>query len=243
MLSANLDFNSQEILSSLQSADYEMVREKMKFLTFKKGQLIFYDDGLPTGIFLLEKGKAKIFKVGLNGKEQIFYIYRKGDLIGYHALLCGEYYCDSCEAIEDCEIGFINSHDFAELIEKIPLLKTRLIQNMAHEFGVMVNTITILAQKNVRERLAIYLLLLHERYQEEKSNQGNSSQKETIQGKAVQEKPILLSREDLANIVGTARETLMRLLKEFKEDGLIRTEKRAIFVNNISKLKKIAGLD
>ncbi len=228
MFSKNLDFNSQDILSSLQSSDYEMIREKMKFLNFKKGQLIFYDDGLPTGIFLLEKGKAKIFKVGLGGKEQIFYIYRKGDLFGYHALLCEEHYSDSCEAIEDCEIGFINSHDFAELVEKIPLLKTRLIQNMAHEFGVMVNTITILAQKNVRERLAIYLLLLHERYQEEKSNQ---------------QKPILLSREDLANIVGTARETLMRLLKEFKEDNFIRTEKRAIYVNNIPKLEKIAGLE
>lgn len=220
-----LDFESDKILSSLSKEDKEYFLSFTQNLTFKKGKLIFYEDGIPTGIFLVKRGKAKIYKTGIYGKDQIFYIYKRGDLFGYHALLANEKYEDSCEALEDCEILFISKKDFEHLLDKIRNLKLLFIQNMSHEFGVLVNTITILAQKPLRERLALYLLILQKRYYDKASKQSL----------------INLSREDLSNIIGTARESLGRLLKEFKEDGLIDINKRTIEIINFDELKRLAN--
>lgn len=222
----NLSFESDKILSSLSEKDRAYFLSFAQSLFFKKGKLIFYQEGIPTGVFLIKSGKAKIYKTGAYGKDQIFYIYKNGDLFGYHALLCNESYEESCEAIEDCEILFVNKYDFRLLLTKIPQIQSLIIQNISHEFGVLVNTITILAQKNLRERLALYLVILNERYQEN----GRSRTQ------------IVLSREDLANIIGTTRESLGRLLKEFREDKLIRIDKRAIEVANLKKVQEIANV-
>jgi CRP-like cAMP-binding protein len=220
-----LRFDSDKILSSLSKKDKEYFLSFTKKLTFKKRKLVFYEGGIATGVFLIKKGKAKIFNTGIYGKDQIFYIYKRGDLLGYHALLCDEPYEDSCEALEDCEILFISKTDFDHLLKTIPNLQLLLIQNMSHEFGVLVNTVTILAQRTLRERLAIYLLILNERYYNEETKQAI----------------INLPREDLANIIGTARESLGRLLKDFKTDKLIQIDKRTIEIVNMKELKKIAN--
>lgn len=216
------DFESDKILSLLSPAERSLFLEHTEGLIFKKRKLIFYEGGIPTGAFLVESGRAKIYKTGLDGKDQIFYIYKAGDLLGYHALLCEEKYEDSCEALEDCKILFISKSNFRKLLGLIPSLNQLLIQNMSHEFGVLVNTITILAQKSLRERLALYLLILHEKYQ-------------GLDG------DIIVPREDLANIIGTARESLGRLLKEFKEERLIEVDNKIIRIIEFDKLLKIAS--
>lgn len=214
------DFESDKILSSLNDSERNLFFEYSENLIFKRGKLIFYENGIPTGVFLVQSGRAKIYKTGLDGKDQIFYVYKAGDLLGYHALLCDEHYEDSCEALEDCNISFISKTSFHKLLKQIPKLNQLLIQNMSHEFGVLVNTITVLAQKPVRERLAICLLMLHEKY--------NHNQ-------------ISLPREDLANLIGTARESLGRLLKDFKEENLIEINGRSITCLETSKLLSIAS--
>lgn len=222
----SFNFKSNAIIGNLKEAEQRSVKDRMRPLFFKKGQLIFHEHGIPTGAYFLEQGKAKIFKVGLNGKEQIFYIYKEGDLLGYHPLICQENYMDACETLEACKVCFIPKDDFFELMEEIPRFKDLLIKNLGHEFAVMVNTITILAQKTVRERLAIYLLVLRERFRENN-----------------REEPVIeLPREDLANIIGTARETLTRLLKEFKEAKLISIHKRSIKIEDLQAIKKQASI-
>ena len=216
------DFESDKILSSLSKQDQTLFFDQAETLSFKRGKLIFYESGIPTGVFLIEKGKAKIYKTGLDGKDQIFYIYKAGDLLGYHALLCNEQYEDSCETLEDCKIRFVGKTNFDRLTKQIPLLNELLIQNMSHEFGVLVNTITVLAQKPLRERLALYLLVLEAKYLE-------------------QDGAINIPREDLANIIGTARESLGRLLKEFKEEKLIEVDSKVIRIANSKKLLRIAS--
>ena len=219
------DFQSDRILTSLKEADRRKFLSQSESLTFKKGKLIFYEGGIPTGAFLITKGRAKIFKTGLDGKDQIFYIYNDGDMLGYHALLCDEKYEDSCEATEDCEVLFINKENFSRLLNQIANLKLLFIQNMSHEFGVLVNTITVLAQKPLRERLAIYLLILRKRYMDDDNPEGE----------------IRLPREDLANLIGTARESLGRLLKEFREEQLIEINSRHLKLLSIDRLNRIAS--
>ena len=214
------DFESDKILKALNSSERSLLLKYAKKLIFKKGKLIFYEGGIPTGVFIIKSGRAKIYKTGLDGKDQIFYIYKSGDILGYHALLCNELYEDACEALETCQISFISANNFNKLLIDIPKLQLLLIQNMSHEFGVLVNTITVLAQKPLRERLALYLLVLKQRYD------GSS---------------IEISRRDLANLVGTARESLGRLLKEFKEENLISIAGRKIEIINNSHLLQIAS--
>ena len=214
------DFESNKILSALPEKDKKVVLEQAETLHFKKGKLIFYEGGIPTGVFMIQSGRAKIYKTGLDGKDQIFYVYKSGDLLGYHALLCNELYEDSCEVLEPCQISFISADRFNRLLDRIPNLRLLLIQNMSHEFGVLANIIIVLAQKNLRERLAIFLLVLNQRYDEQ---------------------AIELPRDDLANMVGTARESLGRLLKEFKEEEMISIVNRKIKLMNPTALLKIGS--
>lgn len=214
------DFESDKILSALSLSEREKLLSHTEEIFFKRGKLIFYEGGIPTGVFIIKSGKAKIYKTGLDGKDQIFYIYKSGDILGYHALLCNEQYEDACEVLEPSLIYFINASNFNKLVKDIPKLATLLIQNMSHEFGVLVNTITILAQKPLRERLALYLLILDNRYDN---------------------LIIEIPRDDLANLIGTARESLGRLLKEFKEENLIAISGRKIEVKDEKKLLQIAS--
>lgn len=201
------DFKSDLIFRSLSTSEQNILEPITENILFEKGKMLFYQDGIPTGVFLITKGRAKIYKTGLGNKQQIFYIYKAGDLLGYHALLCNERYEDSCETIEACETLFISADKFESLLQKIPSLKTALIRNMSHEFGVMVNTISVIAQKSLRARFALYLLLLNDRF----DNKG-----------------INVSREDFANIIGATRESLGRIIKEFKDEKLIEIDKRLI---------------
>src|SRR5690606_31339156 len=117
---SQFDFQSYLLFEALNSNEKKMVFDAMELLIVKKGSLLFYEEGIPTGIFQIKKGKAKKIKRGFSGTEQIFYIYTTGDVLGYHALFGEERYQDSCEALEDLEVNFIAKDVFFRLLQDIP---------------------------------------------------------------------------------------------------------------------------
>ena len=135
-------------------------------------------------------------------------------------MLSGESYKLSASTLEDSNICFVSKDDFLNMMDTLPGLRNSLIQELSKELGERAIFITNLAQKTVRERLAYSLMILADIYGDE---------------------PINLSREDLANFVGTATETLIRLLKELKEEGLIDTQTRKIFITKKEELIQLAG--
>lgn len=219
-LKNQFDFKSDFLFSELSKEEVNRIRSSFEPIRFKKGSKLFYEDGIPTGVFLIESGLTKKFKTVMGGNEQIFYIYTNGDLLGYHALLSNERYQDTCEAIEETKANFISKENFLKLLDNIPVLKENLLRNLAHEFGVLANTIGILAQKTQNVRLALFLLIVEERYRKYDHLKGG----------------IRLSRFDLANLIGATRESLGRSLKEFKEKGLISIESKAIRITNYERL-------
>ncbi|HDZ13393.1 hypothetical protein LCGC14_0781120 [marine sediment metagenome] len=221
------DFQSDRLFGELNYAEKRFVNKVIETLPIKKGSMLFYEDGIPTGVFQLKSGRAKKSKRGFSGEEQIFYIYTKDDVLGYHALLGEERYQDSCEALEDMEVNFISKSNFLKLLEDIPRLRRGVVKNIAHEFGVLANTIAVLAQKDQNTRLAIFLLLLENRF---KQDDGEPT-------------GIDLTREDLANLIGTSPESLGRSLKQFKDQGIIRIEKRIIHIQNREMLLQFLNLD
>jgi CRP-like cAMP-binding protein len=212
-----------------------LTREEQQFLTkagvthlYKKGEIIFREGGIPTGIFYIQSGKVKKYKPTAKGGEQIFYLCSDGELLGYHALLSGEFYPDSAATIEDSEITFISKDDFMKVLHSSTVLSYNLLKALGHEFSLFINSITNLATKSVRERLAFNLLMLDEKFK--------SRDTPDIAGE------IKLSRTDLANMVGTAKETLVRLLQTFKEAGLIEKNDKVIRIIDREKMIREANL-
>lgn len=185
---------------------------------YKKGQVLFHEGTRPMGVFCISTGRVKVYRIGLDGKEQIIKISAAGDLLGYKALISDQHYLLSGEALEDCLVCFIPKDDFLELLKPGSEFYMSLLKTVCEEHGTIASKITEMAQMSVRQRLAMSLLMLNDTYGLEQEVNG--------------EIQINLSREDLANIVGTATESLIRLLNEFKKDGLIETHGRKIEVKN-----------
>lgn len=187
---------------------------------YKKNQPLFVEGSFPRGVFCLNQGKVKVFTRGDEGKEQIIHIAKAGDVIGFRSMFSGEPYKVSASTLEESNICFIGKDDFLQMMDNNPTLRNGIIRELSKELGDRAQFITNMAQKSVRERLAFSLLILADIYGEEEIN---------------------LTREDMANFVGTATETLIRLLKDFKEDQIIEIHTRKLQIVNRDKLLRIAG--
>jgi len=202
-----------------------IARSKTCFL-LKKNQVIFTEGSRLNGVFCINKGKVKLYKLGIDGKEQIIDISKEGSLLGFRMLLAEEPSKVSAETLESTSICFIPKKPFLSLLSNNIKFQGALLKIACQELGVMTDSITNFAQKPVRERLAGILLVLMKTYGTE------SSLDFPVE--------INLSRDDLANIIGTATETAIRILREFKDDGLIQAKGRKITVLEPKKLMVVA---
>ena len=221
-------FKSDAAFSNLPDNIKEVFLSQMIVKQFRKKQNIFTEGTYPAGIYFIKKGKVKKYKSLNGGKEQILYVCSEGELLGYAAFLSEEMYPDSAASLTDATIGFLSKDKLLKLLDQYDELSKMLMKNLSHEFGVLVNFIATFTQKTVRERVALTLLILQEKFKD------NIDENNEIQ--------INLTRADFANIVGTAVATLVRLLHDFKEENLIRTQGRKIIINNKLQLLEIADV-
>jgi CRP-like cAMP-binding protein len=224
----NFRLKKDQIFEGLTSEEHDLLMGSGVTHPYKKGEILFREGGIPTGIFYVKVGRVKKYKATVKGGEQIFYVCGEGELLGYHALLGEEYYPDSAATIEDAEITFIPKENFLRVLRNSTVLSNRLLKALGHEFSLLINSITNLATKTVRERLAFNLLILEEKFKKPEKPNAPSE--------------INMSRTDLANMVGTAKETLVRLLHDFKSDGLIESSGRIIRITNRKAIIKEANL-
>lgn len=220
------DFKSESVFADLPSNDFAMLTANKTEQLYKKGAIIFREGGYASGIFFISEGKVKKYKLDNNGKEHIIYVANTGELLGYHAILSEDRYPDSAAAIEESKIAFIPKEDFLETLQQSEVLSKRLLKTLSHEFAVLANSLSMFAQKSVRERLALQLIVLREKYK--------------VNFQAGNPVEINMSRDDLASLVGTARENVVRVLSEFKADKILETKGRKIIVLDVKKLIKIA---
>ncbi len=210
----------ESLFGSVHHHDLDELDDRKNCNFYKKNQPLFIEGSFPRGVFCLNGGKVKVFTRGNEGKEQIIHIAKEGEIIGFRAMLSGETYKVSASTLEECKICFIGKEDFLNMIETSSVLRNGIMKELSKELGERAVFITNMAQKSVRERLAFALLILNDIYKPEEIN---------------------LTREDLANFVGTATETLIRLLKDFKEEGIIEIHTRKIEIIDLNELDKIAG--
>jgi CRP-like cAMP-binding protein len=220
-------FNTNSVLTDLPAAELDTLMAHSSEQLFSKGEIIFREGSLPSGIFYMRTGMAKKYKVDKEGREQIIYVANSGELIGYHAVLAEERYPDNAAALEESLVGFIPKEDFLHVLDLSKTLSNRLLKTLSHEFTVFANSVVLFAQRSVRERFAMQLILMREKYK-----QG------IVQGMEVE---INLSREDLASLVGTARENIVRIIKDFKKEEILETRGRKIIIKDVEALLKAAN--
>lgn len=194
---------------------------------YKKGQTIFHEGAYPFGIYCINSGKIKLSHSGDDGREQIIRLVKTGDIVGYKALLSGERYTATAIALEDASVCFIPKDLFMSILQKDASLSFEMMRILSSELRKAELRITHLAQKPVRERLAETLLFIKETY-------GLEEDEQTLN--------VRLSREEIANLVGTATESAIRLLSEFKKDGIIDLQGKKIRLLNYEELIRTANL-
>lgn len=188
---------------------------------YSKKENIYMEGSFPTGLYYISKGKVKIYKIHDYGKEFITNLLAEGEFFGYTSLLEGGEYTESAQTLEDCEITFIPKDDFFNLVYNNREIARKFLQILTHNLIEQQESLLELAYSSVRKRVAEALLLLEKRFHSE--GQPTFS--------------IAISREDLANIAGTATESLIRTLSEFKEDKMIEIKDGKIIILDDKKLK------
>jgi len=216
---------SDSILKNISPDLRQYLESQMIDKTYRKGQPIFLEGSFPSGIFYLKEGLVKKFKTDHAGKEHILSLCSTSELIGYSALLCNEPYPDSASALETSRLGFLPKEVFLKATNESNDLMLGLLSSLSHEFSVMVNSVMVFAHMTVRERLALTLLILSEKF-------GKKDKPDQVE--------IVLSRVDLANMVGTATETLVRMLQELRKEGVIEMNAKKISILKVKTLIEIS---
>lgn len=191
---------------------------------FKKKEIIFYEGNLPHGLFFVNSGKAKTYKTNEDGKEYITGLFKEGDFIGYIDLLQNTNYTESAMAMEESEICLIPKQDFYKLLNSNRDVSIRFIKMISNNLIEMEERILKLAYNSVRKRVAEALVMLEDKFKEK--NAGD-------------EFNMNIPREDLANIVGTAPESVIRTLSDFKDEKLIEIKGSNIKIINSNGLRKM----
>jgi CRP-like cAMP-binding protein len=199
----------------------QLVSADRETINYKKRQLIFKEGQRPQNLFYIQKGKVKVYRQNEEGKELITGIYTEGDFFGYTALLEEKAYDDNAEGLEESEIMLIPRSDFNLLINSDPTTAGKFIRMLANNLSDKEEQLLKLAYNSVRKRVADALLLVYDRYK-----------------KTSGDKPLLaFTREDLAQVVGTATESLIRTLSDFRQEKLIDIKEGKITILNEDKLK------
>lgn len=220
--------NDHPLFTELSPPERRLIFSHENALTYPRGKVIFYEGTQPTGLYFVVHGKVKVYKKGLWNHEQIIRLAGPGDLLTFRALGETPEYVVSAAALEDSEILFIALEDFFSVLKTNAAFAFKVIQLLAREFDNAENRVRNFAQMNVRQRLADLLLSLCESY-------GVDKETGTL--------AIHLTREELANCVGTATETVVRLLSEFRNKEVLALEGRGIRILDRARLEKAAHPD
>ncbi len=187
-------------------------------LVYKK-QILYSEGKRPKYLYYLKSGQIKTYQTNDDGKEYITNLYASGDFIGYIPLLEERNYEDSADALKDSEVAIIPREEFVQLVYNDINIATKFIKLITANMKEKETRLLNLAYDSLRKRIAKALIDIHTKFN--KNNQGQI---------------IDISRDDIAHYVGTATESLIRTLSDFKLEGLIEIKGGKISIVNVSKL-------
>lgn len=206
-------------------AALEDLSKDRKVRVIERKGILFHEGDEMRNVPFLVSGKVRTFKVNNDGKEFVTGLHVPGDFIGYLGLLEGGHATETAEAIEESEVALVPREDLLRLLYRDRDVSMRFIRMLSQEMGEKQERLLHLAYASVRERVAQALIQLHDRF-----SQGQSDSL-----------GVRISRDDLAAIVGTATESLIRCLTDLKDEGMINTQGRDIRITDRRRLEKLAN--
>jgi CRP-like cAMP-binding protein len=222
-----IDIDSSSIFRHLTPEELAQIPIDQEPEFYKRGTVIYSEGSRINGFYCVQKGIIKIYKTGFDGKEQIIRFAKRGDIMGFRSTVLRERACTTAKVLEDAYISFVHGDLVLNFIRQNGNFALELLQIACKELGEANDYITDIAQKTVRERLAEVIIHLKKEFNLDKDNYLQIS----------------LTREELANMVGTATESVIRLLSEFKQDGYIEIHGRRIKILNEKALIKVANIN
>jgi len=214
-------FNAMRAFSN---EELKQLSDQKTTKSYKKGEVIFEEGDYLKGVYCVRYGISKLSKLSPNGKDQIIKFVSNGEVLGQRSVVAQESANLKAVAINDMEVCFIPKEFILKSLKSNPDYTVELLRDMAHELKEADDVIVNMSQKPVKQRVAEALLHLKNNFGEDKDGFLN----------------ITLSREDIANLVGTATESCIRILSEYKKEQLLETAGKKIKLLNPSKLKHIA---
>ena len=219
-------WKSQSILRHLDVEELTYMEEATEIRHYKKGESIFLQGKRIAGCYVVLSGIVKQFKTGGEGRNYIIRLAKPYEILGYRSVLSGDPACHTSSVLEDSDVCYIPKECLHHFVQTNGNFALDLLQIACRELEESHSLITDIAQKSVKERLAELLLTLKNKFGVSEKGQIN----------------IVLSREELANVVGTATESVIRILSEFRADKLIDMNGKKITILNEKVLEKIAIL-
>lgn len=205
-----------------QSGLLEKLSDQYAVESYSKKQALYQEGKRPRYLYYLVKGKVKGVKGHEDGKEYITDIFSEGDFIGYPAMIEDKNYDDSAVVLEDAEVMQIPKDDFLNMVYGDINIATKFIRILAQNVKEKEERLINLAYSSLRKRVAKALTDIHGKFNAPGEN-----------------KPIEVSRDDIAQYVGAATESLIRTLSDFKAEKLITIKDGKIIINDIEKLKHL----
>lgn len=191
----------------------------------KRGEVLFNEGEHINGVFCIKSGVCKVSKMSDNGRNQIIHLIKKGDILGERSLINNEVSNLKATAINDMEVCFIPKEEIIKDLQNNSNFSMDILKKMAASLKNADDVIVDMAQKTVKQRLAATLVFLDNKF--EKNENGSLN--------------IHLTREDIANIIGTATESAIRLLSDFKKKNFIDLKGKEVFILNTTELQKLAS--
>ncbi len=215
----------QTLFATLSHSERDNVINGARCRQYVRGEIIYFAESRPTGVYCVRTGKVKVYKAGADGREQITHMARPGDMLGYRSLIGGDTYSDYATPIETSLICHVPGSVVFSLLSTSPTFSTAIMRLLSMELKQAENRIVELAQKSVRQRLAEALVMLANTY-------GVAGDGHTLN--------VTLTRTEIANFVGTATESVSRLLSAMREEGVIDVDGRRIVIVDPQALTEIA---
>ena len=214
---------NSKFFSNLEEKEIKEIKEIMKPRNYNEGEIIFFEDEPGEGLFLVKSGKVKLTKMVESGDEQILTIIQPGNVFAEVVLFGNADYPATAVALEDSKLYLIRSKDMEKLIKDKPSIAVKLLDLMSKRLRRAQKLVRDMGLKDTTCRTASLLLYLAQEYGVKRSN-----------GIRIDLK---LTQQELANMIGTTRETISRVLNKFKEKDIIKTAHKKMIINDLEQLK------
>ena len=218
----------QGIFCELEATALDDLSKQKVTNVFKKGQTLFMEGNPPYGLYCVSEGNIKITKMGSDGKDTIVRIATAGDVIGHRSIFTDQHYKATATALDDSHVCFVDKKYILKLVKEKPSVACNLIGRLGRDLGASEDKLASFSQKNVRERVSELLMLLKESHGV-KHDDGIRLN-------------IKLTREEMASLVGTATETLIRIISELKDEKIVEQQGKSIIITDEERLIEFANL-